>query len=274
MVVEHNFHCSSASGLTQDWLEHEGHGENTVLTATLNSFGPLRNLLDSGIPKKYFVRPTSVLLYLNEELVYTYKISEGKGKTHHHVRKFDMAPKFNQEKATAAAAFLLKLRGGQMSYLKLIKLLYLADREALHRWGFSITTDVFVSMDHGPVVSKIYDLITIDERMKPFWSTYISAPLGDYEVALRTEHVPQNQLSRAEEKLLTEIFGTYGTWDRWKLRDFTHDLPEWHDPNGSSIPIQIEEILTAQGASDKEIKAIIKDLNAAETANNAFGSRT
>jgi hypothetical protein len=44
--------------------------------------------------------------------------------------------RFNDpEKATEAAAKFLKLRGGRMSYLKLIKLLYLLDREALLRWG-------------------------------------------------------------------------------------------------------------------------------------------
>ena len=32
-----------------------------------------------------------------------------------------------------------------MSYMKLIKLLYLADREALARWGRPITTDQYVS---------------------------------------------------------------------------------------------------------------------------------
>ena len=40
---------------------------------------------------------------------------------------------FNQPKATQAAARRLKSRGGRMSYMKLIKLLYLADREALAR---------------------------------------------------------------------------------------------------------------------------------------------
>ena len=37
---------------------------------------------------------------------------------------------FDEAKATQAAAFFLQLRGGQMHYIKLIKLLYLADREA------------------------------------------------------------------------------------------------------------------------------------------------
>src|SRR4051812_9596906 len=50
---------------------------------------------------------------------------------------------FNEQKATQAAARLLELRGGRISYLKLIKLLYLADREALLQWGRPITTDSY-----------------------------------------------------------------------------------------------------------------------------------
>jgi hypothetical protein len=91
---------------------------------------------------------------------------------------------------------------------------------------------------------------------------------------LKSEHIPENRLSRAEENLLTEIFGTYGTWNRWRLRDFTHDLPEWQDPHGSSIPIQIGEILKAQGSSDDEVNDVLKDLGAAEAADRAFGSRS
>lgn len=173
---------------------------------------------------------------------------------------------FNQEKATATAAFLLRLRGGRMSYLKLIKLLYLADREALNRWGFNITSDRYVSMDHGPVVSNIYNLLTIDERDNAFWSRYISPPLGKFEVELKSTDIPGSQLSPAEENLLQEIFTKYGTWDRWRLRDFTHDLQEWRDPHGSSIPISLADILRAQGQSDEEIVGNLADFNASEKA--------
>jgi uncharacterized phage-associated protein len=179
---------------------------------------------------------------------------------------------FNEEKATAAAAYLLKLRGGKMSYLKLIKLLYLADREAWRRWGFSITTDSYVSMNKGPVVSNIYNLIKEEEREQTFWSRFITPQFGDWEVALRDD-IPGNRLSRAEEKLLNEIFAAYGTWDRWKLVEFTHNLPEWKDPDGSSIPIQIIDILAAQAIPPEEIKAILDDLSAADHADRVLGSR-
>jgi len=42
-----------------------------------------------------------------------------------------MKLRFDEAKATQAATLFLKLRGGRMHYIKLIKLLYLLDREAL-----------------------------------------------------------------------------------------------------------------------------------------------
>lgn len=176
---------------------------------------------------------------------------------------------FDEKKATEAAAFLLKMRGGKMSYLKLIKLLYLADREALSRWGFSITNDYHVSMPHGPVVSNTYNLM-IDDAEKPFWSQYISAPLGQYELQLLAE-CSTDKLSRAEERLLTEIFDRYGHMTRWQLRDFTHGLPEWRDPQGSSMPISVAEILQAQGLSMEDIEVITQDMKQAEKAEKVLG---
>lgn len=178
---------------------------------------------------------------------------------------------FDERKATQVAALLLRQRGGRMSYLKLIKLLYLADRESLARWGFSITKDRYVSMPHGPVVSNTYNLM-IDEGDKHYWSRYISPPLGQYELEVTGEACPTDTLSRAEEKLLTETFERYGHMDRWQLRDFTHHLPEWHDPAGSSLPISVREILEAQGLPAEEIAAITREIELEEKTERILGS--
>lgn len=168
--------------------------------------------------------------------------------------------RFDETKATQAAAYFLALRGGQMHYIKLVKLLYLADREALLRWGSPVTTDRHVSMDNGPVTSRILSLIT-EDRPKPIWSQFISAPLGEYEVKLLKD-APTDRLSRAEEKLMREIFDQYGHRNRWDIIDnVMHKLPEWQDPQGSSIPIQIRDILKAAGESEEEIRAVLKELN-------------
>jgi uncharacterized phage-associated protein len=176
---------------------------------------------------------------------------------------------FDEGKATQVAAAVMLKRGGRIHYLKLIKLLYLIDREALLRWGVPVSTDRYVSMDHGPVLSSIYKLI-VEDKPKPIWARYISQPLGDYEIELLAEP-PTDLLSRAEEKLIDEIYAQYGHRNRWDLVDnVMHKLPEWTDPHGSSIPIHIRQILEAAGEAPDEIKAVLRELKAIETAEEAL----
>jgi uncharacterized phage-associated protein len=181
--------------------------------------------------------------------------------------------RFNEAKATQAAARLLRNRG-RMSYMKLIKLLYLADREALARWGRPITTDTYVSMKHGPVLSQVLDLIT--EGPNPFigetfWTRHISEP-EHYEVFLKV-NPPDDLLSEAEDELLDEIFGEFGHLNPWALVDLVHKLPEWKDPQGGAIPIEYADILTAQNKSPQEIRSIESELKAVSQVEHFLTSR-
>jgi uncharacterized phage-associated protein len=177
-----------------------------------------------------------------------------------------MVLRFNERRATEAAAKFLKLRGGRMSYLKLIKLLYLLDREALLRWDRPVTTDRYVSMDNGPVVSRIYDLIREEPApgTDPVWRHFLSAP-NNYEVSLTAE--PEtDELSPAEESLIEEIFAEYGKLSRWNLVDLSHGLAEWQDPKGSAIPIEYRDILRAGKKTESEIAAVESELGALAAA--------
>mgnify|MGYP005835943597 CR=1 FL=1 len=177
-----------------------------------------------------------------------------------------MVLRFNERRATEAAAKLLKLRGGRMSYLKLIKLLHLLDREALLRWGRPVTTDRYVSMDNGPVVSRIYDLIREEPApgTDPNWRHYISPP-SNYEVTLTAEPVT-DELSPVEGSLIEEIFEKYGKMSRWDLVDLSHGLAEWQEPQGSAIPVECRDILRAGKKSQSEIAAIEAELEALAAA--------
>ena len=165
--------------------------------------------------------------------------------------------RFDEQKVTEAAAFLLELRGGCMHYLKLLKLLYIADRQAFAEWGTPISNDNYASMDNGPVLSQTYNLVKDGGR---FWSEYISAPFGDYEVELSTPLQKKSRLSLAEEEILTRVFKEYGHQNRWRIVDFMHTLPEWKNPGGSSIPISITEILQALNESEESIQAILSEI--------------
>jgi uncharacterized phage-associated protein len=170
--------------------------------------------------------------------------------------------KFDEAKATQAACMFLRLRGGRMHYIKLIKLLYLLDREALGRWGIPVTNDQFAAMEHGPVVSRIFNLIT-DDKPSSFWGRYVSAPMGDHEVELRQDIPPAStdRLSRAEESLIEEIFTQFGYRNRWELiENHMHKLPEWKDPGDSSSPIHIRQVLLALGYSTDDVRATLREL--------------
>jgi uncharacterized phage-associated protein len=68
--------------------------------------------------------------------------------------------RFNIEKTIQAIAAFLHFHGSkEMSYLRMLKLLYLADRESLKETGRTITGDRVVAMEHGPVPSCAYHLL-------------------------------------------------------------------------------------------------------------------
>lgn len=167
---------------------------------------------------------------------------------------------FNEAKATQAAARFLGLRGGRMSYLKLVKLLYLADREALIRWGRPITTDCYISIDNGPVVSRIYDLIRNEPapNSQSIWGKFISAPV-DYEVCLLADP-GSGQLTSDESRLIDEVFGQHGQDSRWAVVDYTHSLPEWTHPEGGALSIEYRDILKTAHKTEAEISAIEAEL--------------
>lgn len=167
-----------------------------------------------------------------------------------------MMLRFNEAKATQAAARLLTLRGGTMSYVKLIKLLYLSDREALIRLGRPITTDRFISMDNGPVVCRIYDLIRNEPPPNCFqiWRKFISNP-ENYEVRLLGDP-GSGELSRPEQELIDEVFAQHGRQSRWRVVDYSRSLPEWTYPDGGALPIEYRDILKAADKPEKEISAV------------------
>ncbi len=169
---------------------------------------------------------------------------------------YDMSLAFNEQKATQTVAAFLKLGKGRLNVLKLVKLVYLADRLALVTGGRPITFDQFFSLPKGPVVSSTLNLINDepDPNEPRYWHRFISERM-QYEIALRADPGAAD-LSRFEEQIIEQIYGQYGQLDQWALVKLTHKLPEWSDPGLSSIPIHIHEILEAEGFSPDVAKEI------------------
>lgn len=179
---------------------------------------------------------------------------------------------FKEDRATQAAAHLLQRRGGQMSYMKLIKLMYFADREALLKTGRPITYDQWVCMQHGPVLSRTYDLIAAepDPKESSYWHKFISGVVGDYEVKLLHPNPPTDQLSRAQTEILDRVFNKWGGLSRWEVRDASHLLPEFTTTK-SSVRIPYRDVLIFEGASEAEAAEVEADLEAEEHLSQLAG---
>lgn len=146
--------------------------------------------------------------------------------------------------------------------MKLLKLMYLADRRALVTHGRPITYDRFVSMDQGPVLSQTYNLMVAEEspdQPTSYWRQHISEP-EHYEVRLVVAEPPIGELSRAQVAILDNVFAEFGTMSRWAVVDFVHTLPEWENPHGSSIPIALRDILLAVGMEEEDAEAVEQGL--------------
>ena len=160
-----------------------------------------------------------------------------------------------------------------MSYMKLLKLMYLADRKALLTYGRPITYDRYVSMDHGPVLSQTYNLMVAEESPNDapsYWRSIISEP-ENYEVTLRVATPPRDQLSRAQESILEDVYREYGALSRWQLVDLVHTLPEWRDPHGSSIPLTLRDLLGAGGMDEDQVEEIEESLLGEEAMTSLLG---
>ncbi len=164
--------------------------------------------------------------------------------------------RFHSEKAVEAAAVLLKLHGKPMNYLGLLKMLYIADRVALERMEQPITGDHYVSMDYGPVLSGVYDLIKGKpaEEALPLWSQFIASRHANQVFLLKDPGA--EDLCEEEEEILEQVYRSFGHLDPLEVAKWTHDLPEWSDPQGSAVPISIEDILKNVGKTAAEIEDI------------------
>ena len=171
---------------------------------------------------------------------------------------------FREDRATQAAAKLLRMHGGSMSYMKLLKLMYFADRQALLTLGGPITYDRAVSMDRGPVLSHTYDLIKGNPGVGEggYWNAHISCA---WWRASLTQDPPSDQLSNAEEAILVDVYRQYAHLGKYELSQLTHNLPEWRDPQGSSSPISLRDILRGEKMSDEDADALLADLHASQT---------
>lgn len=185
---------------------------------------------------------------------------------------------FNEKKAAQAAAFFLFQARQPMSVLKLMKLLYLAERRSFERHGSPMIGDRLVSMPHGPVLSVTYNHMSGElESTEGGWDSWIADRAG-HDLDLRDRAALKDpadllELSDADVEILAEVWGQFGRMSQWELRDWTHDnCPEWKDPEGSMIPMRLEDLFAALKYSPEQTREAMERLEGESAVTAAFAS--
>jgi uncharacterized phage-associated protein len=129
--------------------------------------------------------------------------------------------------------YLLK-RIGPTDKLKLVKLLYFADKFHLIKYGRTISNDEYWAMYHGPVGSNIKDvleydtLLTISENEVKYAENFFSKFKENKFQANDLKVSPKfNFLSETDIEALEMTIKHFSQMETWEIRDFSHKYPEW-----------------------------------------------
>lgn len=126
---------------------------------------------------------------------------------------------------------------GQIAKVPCLKLLYLADRYHLRKYGRTITNDTYYAMEKGPVPScaKIafdhHQSLNSDELAYLNGSLRIKADRKGEEQARPVHGVDMRALSKTDVEALDAAWKVYET-HRTDLVEYTHTFPEWERHKG------------------------------------------
>ena len=136
---------------------------------------------------------------------------------------------FDYKKATQGLNHFALKEGGLINKLKVLKLIYFADRFHLRKYGRLITNDIYFAMDYGPVPSNVKDIAEatsfLGDSERDYSSQYI-IPI-DNATLQSVKQVDNSLFSDSDIEALDYIWERFGHLDQFKLAEITHEYPEW-----------------------------------------------
>jgi hypothetical protein len=163
----------------------------------------------------------------------------------------------NAKKSAQAVARLIATSGCPIDYLRISKLIYLADRESIISRGIPIVGGHYFSMRKGPTISEIMDFV--GNRNAPGWKETISPRFGN---EVRLINAPEfGSLSDSELKILDKTVKDHSGRTTEELVDWCHKhCPEYEVVLATRRkPIEVETILKGANKSPGKIQKLIDD---------------
>lgn len=175
---------------------------------------------------------------------------------------------FDHLKSVQTIAYFVRQAGGSAEKLKLIKLVYLADRLSFKRRGKPLNFDSYLSLPHGPIASSA--LNGMDHNLKDAAWDALALADNRKDVTIVAE-VTAERLSRADVAILDATWTEFGGMSASQIRNWTHrHCPEYVEVGpASSLPIDLSEILAQVGIKDadnaaREVRTLQKEVGRLE----------
>lgn len=170
--------------------------------------------------------------------------------------------KFKADKLVETMLYLART-GMELDQYKVVKLIYLADREHFRRFRRPISFDRFVAMEYGPVASnalrvmKGENVAGIDRAALPF-------EIKKFDKLYFLNHpkreIKREVFSKSDLKVLDEVVAQYGNCSFKQLYNLTHGHfaydRAWQNRHSNAEPMRFEDFLDESAEKEE----IVEDL--------------
>jgi hypothetical protein len=168
--------------------------------------------------------------------------------------------RYNEMTAVNIAKYILAYLGYEpMDGLKLIQLMYLADRENYNEDFFTITKDMALATNQGIILERTYELMNGAKGETDEWHKIVlDRNTNTFAFPDSFTEWDTCCISCTDIDVATKICDEFGDWTTKQLTKYTKNLPEWSlTENNTSRAITTEEILSSVGYTKGEIEVTI-----------------
>lgn len=139
-------------------------------------------------------------------------------------------PENSYKKATQALNFFARKKDGKINKMKAIKLIYLADRLHLRKYGRPIVGDAYWAMKLGPVGSlakRAAELADMPEDVLSYAKKYIQPADDKKRSFVSLKPVDLDLFSESDLECFEKVYDVFSGKDQFELAELTHKYPEW-----------------------------------------------
>ncbi len=135
---------------------------------------------------------------------------------------------FDYKKAIQAINFFAQKEGGSVDKMKALKLIWLADRYHLRKYGRPVTNDRYFAMEYGPVASNIKDLMgfsLLGKEEESYLSKYLK--MKNPTTLISVKKTDEDVFSQTDIEAFNIVYEEYGEYKPIYLSRISHKFPEW-----------------------------------------------